>query len=297
VLEVLVVCARHNSPPAAVVKEMLRLRGDMGGDMPGVDAVRLATASHVVVVQGEAMLLTAAGASVLRMARAGQSIEARRVLLARLIKQARRDLLALALITPREVEAFGDPEVVQCLSELSLLKEPMSPEALEWWRSLRAVSADVDDSYLKMLGDRAEELSMRFEQRRLEQLGRADLADRVVWVSRFDEGAGYDILSRVGIASDQHDAEIPLRVEAKACGRAVEGFRFFFSRNEWNVSRSSDAPYVIHLWSLSDMDSGRDAPTAVLLAAQVHAWLPVDNLPTGTWVDSCVCPPEVSLGQ
>lgn len=65
----------------------------------------------------------------------------------------------------------------------------------------------------------------------------------LVWVSREDDGAGYDIEDR-SIAP-------PRRIEVK--GHAGPGFRFYVSANEWNVAHDAPHEYEIHYWGEIDL--------------------------------------------
>lgn len=217
-------------------------------------------------------------------------MEARRWLLALIIRHVRPDLLALAHLEPAQVAAFADDELLQCLRELDLLGDPLSTDAAHWWESLISLAALADQSYLKTLGDSAEAATVAYERKRLCEAGRLDLSDHVVWVSRLDEASGFDVLSYVG-PSDDAPPETRLRIEVKACGAFHHRFRFFLSRHEWEVSYA-ELPYVFHLWRVADLAMSSPHPLAIVSAACVHSWVPTDRPPSGFWTDSYIEPPD-----
>lgn len=67
----------------------------------------------------------------------------------------------------------------------------------------------------------------------------------IVWVSREDDSAGYDIEDR--------SVEPARRIEVK--GHAGSGTRFYLSSNEWAVAHDSPSQYEIHYWG--EIDLGR----------------------------------------
>lgn len=115
------------------------------------------------------------------------------------------------------------PDLVAEITSLWALRPPRAYE-------------DGKDARLAV-GERAELYSYN---RLREQLGpEASL----VWVSREDDGAGYDIEDRT--------ADPPRRIEVK--GHSGPGVRFYVSANEWNVAHDAPHEYEIHFWGEIDL--------------------------------------------
>jgi hypothetical protein len=121
-------------------------------------------------------------------------------------------------VSPRLVEAY-EREESESLRDLS-------PDELE---AIRRKCREV--------GDRGEHLVYRHERQRLHRAGRADLADKVVWVSQRSVSKGYDI------KSFEIDGS-PRLIEVKSTiGRSRS---FFVSSNEWKVATRRRNSYWIY---------------------------------------------------
>jgi hypothetical protein len=83
----------------------------------------------------------------------------------------------------------------------------------------------------------------RFEQQRLRQLDRADLAKKIRWISQEDgDGAGYDILS-----FDHKGEERFLEVKTTVGSQTAP---FYLTRNE--LSFSNERPKEFRIYRLYD---------------------------------------------
>jgi hypothetical protein len=91
----------------------------------------------------------------------------------------------------------------------------------------------------RQLGRVGEAYIVDFERNRLASVGRADLADKVIWVSdRTGDGDGYDIRSY----SDQGDV---LYIEVKTTIGGI-GTPFFLTENEISVSQNLKEQYRLY---------------------------------------------------
>ncbi|CAH7326267.1 conserved hypothetical protein [Vibrio chagasii] len=97
--------------------------------------------------------------------------------------------------------------------------------------------ADIDERN-RNLGLAGEELVIAHEKRFLISKGLADLADRVVHVSKKDDYAGYDVES-----FDENGAK--KFIEVKTTDKTI-GTAFFISRNEVEVSRKLGSQYWVY---------------------------------------------------
>lgn len=103
------------------------------------------------------------------------------------------------------------------------------------------------DARNRQLGKAGEALFFEVEKRRLKELGRKDLSDRVCWVARDEgDGYGYDILSFVG-TGDEAERERWLEIKTTNGPRTTP---FFITKNELCVSK--ERPDVFRLVRLYD---------------------------------------------
>lgn len=91
------------------------------------------------------------------------------------------------------------------------------------------------------IGLKGEELALEYEQNRLIKLGRADLAERIEWVSREGDGQGYDIKS---FEVDDRGNVTSLMIEVKATASRIDT-PFFVSVNEKYTSDRLKEKYCL----------------------------------------------------
>jgi len=94
-----------------------------------------------------------------------------------------------------------------------------------------------------------EELAIKFEQQRLIDLGREDLADKVSWVSKRSDAYGYVIQS---YNVDDSGSEYKIYIEVKTTSNRVDT-EFFVSRNE--VDRSAELNKNYCVFRIYDVNS------------------------------------------
>jgi Protein NO VEIN, C-terminal len=173
-------------------------------------------------------------------------------------EQVAGDAVLLALLkrsAEAPVTAPGDAEAVEDL--LAALEDPPEPEErtpyLERERVRERTPAPPRLDYLALeasnssRGQAGEEWVIRYERARLDRAGRANLADRIEWVSR-DEGdfLGFDIRSYEADGTDR-------LVEVKTTKHGKQ-MPFYVTRNEVRVSRDRDRAY--HLYRLFRFQRG-----------------------------------------
>lgn len=97
----------------------------------------------------------------------------------------------------------------------------------------------------RALGEAGERFVLDVERRDLASAGRADLADRIRWVSMDDgDGAGYDILSFDRAGAERH-------IEVKTTNGAART-PFFLTRNEVETAKAREQSwhlYRVHLFA------------------------------------------------
>lgn len=94
------------------------------------------------------------------------------------------------------------------------------------------------------LGKAGEEYVLEYEKWRLQQEGKAHLIDKIEWVSKFDDSAGYDIHSFNADGTER-------LIEVKTTKLSKET-PFFFSKAEYECSKTNTSAY--HLYRLFDFN-------------------------------------------
>lgn len=139
--------------------------------------------------------------------------------------------------------ASGFAERAQLFIEPPPMLTPkvLRPEAIE--RLVRKFNPAERDFRNRQLGHDGEEMVFRFEQERLRQLDRPDLAKKIRWISQEDgDGAGYDILS-----FDHKGHERFLEVKTTVGSQTAP---FYLTRNE--LSFSNERPEEFRICRLYD---------------------------------------------
>jgi Domain of unknown function (DUF3883) len=120
---------------------------------------------------------------------------------------------------------------------------PVTPRREDIERLVRKFNPVERDFRNRKLGRDGEELVLQFEQERLRQLDRSDLAKKIRWISEDDgDGAGYDILS-----FDEKGKERFLEVKTTVGSDTTP---FYITRNE--LSFSSERPEAFRLCRVFD---------------------------------------------
>lgn len=97
----------------------------------------------------------------------------------------------------------------------------------------------------KSLGELGEQTVLEYERWQLKKMGKDQLAKQVYWVSKDDDGAGYDILSRNLDGTDKF-----IEVKTTRLGKETP---FFFSKGELIFSQRNTGNY--HLFRVFNFDS------------------------------------------
>ena len=109
------------------------------------------------------------------------------------------------------------------------------------------------------LGLKGEELVLRYENWRLINEGKEHLAEKIEWISKDDDGAGFDILSKNTNGTDRY-------IEVKTTKLSKET-PFYFSSNEYDFSKLRTNDY--HLYRLYNFS---DTPKLFLLSGDFDSF-------------------------
>ena len=126
----------------------------------------------------------------------------------------------------------------QLFVEPAPLLEPKKerPEIIQ--RLVRKFNPAERDFLNRQLGSDGEEMVFKFEQQRLKQMDRPDLASKIRWISQEEgDGAGYDILS-----FDRTGSERFLEVKTTVGSQTAP---FYLTRNELSFSKERPKEFRI----------------------------------------------------
>lgn len=127
------------------------------------------------------------------------------------------------------------------IPQLVQAKEP----AVEYKPRIAKVDYLAKEQANKLLGNRGEELVLKYERWRLIQADKVALADSVEWISKEQgDGAGFDILSKNANGTDRY-----IEVKTTKLGKYTP---IYFTRNELKCSEERESNY--HLYRLFEFD-------------------------------------------
>lgn len=106
---------------------------------------------------------------------------------------------------------------------------------------LRKIDYEKKQERDAKVGRLGEELAISYEQNKLNDLGRPDLAQKVRWVSTVSDSYGYDVES---FDIDQEGKVKTVRIEVKTTSSRIDT-EFFVSRNEVQKSKELKKSYCV----------------------------------------------------
>lgn len=125
--------------------------------------------------------------------------------------------------------------------ETQIIQEPK----IEYKRRPIKINYIEQEQRNSSLGLKGEELVMQYEKWRLVNEGKESLANKIEWISKDDDGAGFDILSKNKNGTDRY-------IEVKTTKLSKEA-PFFFSKNEYEFSKEKNEDYHLYrLFNFSD---------------------------------------------
>jgi hypothetical protein len=137
----------------------------------------------------------------------------------------------------------------EVLENAGLFETPPSEEVAEWWNSVYRFNEVLLDDLRSKVGKKGEELTISYERRRLINVHRSDLADRINWVSQQEDRFGFDVASFMAGLLPGMVEDAPLLIEVKAStSRSKERIAFDLTRNEWDVAEMNKDNYLFYFW-------------------------------------------------
>ncbi len=154
-----------------------------------------------------------------------------------------RFLFSLRFVRPNSlVGAFVDPRYNEAVArKFRILHNPE-------WCERQPTDDEISEA------QHAEDLVAQSERKRLEAMGRRDLAERVEEVCRYDASAGFDIMSFEGKTSRIEEYDRFIEVKSSRGG----DLSLFMSRNEMNQARVKGERYHLLFVGSHKMDRTLD---------------------------------------
>lgn len=176
----------------------------------------------------------------------------------------------------------------EVLNNGELLGKFLSDEAKKWWRDLQRAIAKIEEKFLKKIGDVGEILTLRYEKIRLTCEKHIELAEKIDWVAKENDGYGFDIASFFGyLLSDNKKPTDMIMIEVKSTtSNSENSFRLYISRNEWETAEDNMTNYFFYLWKgvkISKSNPIGDGPL-ILPARIISQYVPLDKHKRGKWI-------------
>jgi hypothetical protein len=132
------------------------------------------------------------------------------------------------------LNTFDFGSIIDAPPEHHLLQEP----EIKYGRKPIKINYLEREQTNSSLGSKGEEFVIGYEKWRLVKENKSSLADKIEWVSKNDDGAGFDILSKNIDGSDRY-------IEVKTT-KLSKDTPIFFSKNEYEFSKEQSEKYHLY---------------------------------------------------
>lgn len=177
----------------------------------------------------------------------------------------------------------------EILRDAELLYNPLSRDAIEWWKTLEQSISEIDEQLNMIIGEAGEKLTMKFERERLFGEKHFNLAQKVRWISKESDKCGFDIASFLGFLKfSQEKPEHMILIEVKSTTSCSNlSFRFFLTRNEWETAEKNIKNYLFYLWKCIEIINGDPSGEGPIIipAHLIRNYIPLDNKDECRWTE------------
>jgi hypothetical protein len=138
-------------------------------------------------------------------------------------------------------DSIGKPQPVLDFS--SIIQAPPESNIISE-SEIKSLRKPIKINYLEreqnniLLGEKGEALVIEYEKWNLIRLGKENLANKIEWVSKNDDGAGFDILSKDPNGNDKY-------IEVKTT-KLTKDSPIFFTKNEYEFSLTKNHSYNLY---------------------------------------------------
>lgn len=261
-----------------------------GGGLPIDQGMKLASIGRFVTVENKKVDITALGQKIVSIYDNEEpNPKAIRELLLPLIIET-MPIWVTFIAKPLEERIIAIPEQWrQMLRNAELLDNPLSEDANKWWIRLQHSIEESDNRLRKTIGDAGENLTIKYEKERLLKDRHPNLAEKVEWVSKISDKFGFDVASFLGyltLNSGKPNDDIMIEVKSTT-SISKKNFRFYLSRNEWEVANKNNQNYYFYLWGSIKVDGENiegEGPI-ILPVHSIRQYVPSDNQDSGMWTE------------
>jgi len=149
----------------------------------------------------------------------------------------------------------------------------------DWWGKIFSRFQTYKEGQKIEIGKVAEKLTYDHEKKRLENDGLDNGHFFVKWASQINDKYGYDVLSiRGDILKFIFSEKDKIQIEVKCSVASNEKeFRFYVSKNEWNVALKNIQSYFFYCWTSTNMEKESANGPYIIPAEKLSIHIPSDN--------------------
>ena len=260
-----------------------------GGALPIKDGLLLAVVGNFIIKKNGSYSLNENGKRIVSLSKNEEpTAKVLRELLLPLILKIAPSWMAFSNLPLEERGLAIPPNAYEVLKKAGLLDTPLSYEAKKWWSALQQEDIEIDKKYRKMIGDIGEEITLKYEEDRLIKGCTQELSKIIDHVSKKNDNIGFDISSFFGCLQPKiHCPHENLMIEVKSTTSSGDSFRFYLTRNEWEVANNNIDNYLFYMWrgiNIEKRNSMHDEPT-ILSSKTISRYIPTDINKDGKWTE------------
>lgn len=260
-----------------------------GGALPIKDGLLLAVVGNFIIKKDGSYSLNENGKRIVSLSKNEEpNAKILRELLLPLILKIAPSWMAFSNLPSQERGLAIPPIAYEVLKKAGLLDTPFSYEVKKWWSTLQQEDIEIDKKYRKMIGDIGEELTMNYEEDRLKNGCTQELSNIIDHVSKKNENIGFDISSFFGFLQPNiHHSHENLMIEVKSTTSSGDNFRFYLTRNEWEMANKNIDKYLFYMWmgiNIEKRKSINNKPM-ILSSKTISRYIPTDIHKDGKWTE------------
>ncbi len=283
-----------------IVVDIVEKSGKLGGTTPAKQGIKICNDYGLLRFQDEQLFATEVSETHIlpKCDFEDPNIEAQRALLFHILSYHSFEWLIFFDADQeifRESILANDPEWVNLLDNAKLF-DFEDENVNVWWDGILSKYTDYKEKTKKAIGDVGEKLTYHFELERVEGDGYESPKTYVKWASRISDRFGFDVQSiRSRLFLSSFEAVDKIQVEVKSSDtNAVDRFRFFISKPEWNKALENIDSYFFFCWTGVNIDkeSAEQGPF-VIPASDLLTLVPEDKSEIMQWSE-CRCIMDIS---
>lgn len=260
-----------------------------GGGLPIDDGIKIGIAVGFLVLQNDVIKIHSSGQKIV-LSWDGEEPNQLilRELLLHLVLKLKPSWLTFTCKSIEERILAIPNEWLEVLENAELIRQPLSNEAIEWWKLIQQKVEEIDEDFKSTVGEIGEYLSIKFEKLRLIRDKFHLLADGIKWISKESDAYGYDISSFFGnlnFSKSNTNDEIFIEVKSSVTSSKIK-FYFILTRNEWDTAEANIEKYFFHLWkNVKILTKGSSGEGPLIISAKtIKKLVPKDQSENCNWL-------------